>query len=194
LFSSLFAGGQDAESVFEESKVFASEGPTCTTSFTMKKYTSTRGTDTGRSFATVVLKGLADDGGLFVPESLPHIGAQDLWAWRNLSYPQLAHKIFSLFIEESEVPSEDLKELIERSYATFFVKDVVPIVPLVLHEEGKDDSAFFVAELFHGPTFSFKDFALQFLGNLFEYFLCRNERQASNGKVRHTTDFLSIKE
>lgn len=84
-------------------------------------------------------------------------------------------KIFSLYISTSEIPTDDLRALIERSYSTFRSKDVTPLVHL--HDN------IHLLELFHGPSFSFKDCALQFLGNLFEYLLARkNEGKEGNGK------------
>lgn len=103
--------------------------------------------------------GLADDGGLLIPEALPDVAAQ-LPRWRTLSYPELATEIMSRFI--GDIPVADLREIVSRSYETFDDARVVPI-----HEI----DGLHVMELFHGPTLAFKDVALQFLGNLFEYIL-----------------------
>ncbi|KAL2691378.1 hypothetical protein Neosp_001763 [[Neocosmospora] mangrovei] len=135
-------------------------------------YLSTRGGDYGLSFETVVLKGLAADGGLFLPHEIP--AAKDWESWKDLSYTDLAFQIFSLYISRSEIPADDLKAIIERSYSTFRAKEVTPLVKLQdnLH----------LLELFHGPSYSFKDCALQFLGNLFEYLLARkNEGKEGRG-------------
>ncbi|KAI0969089.1 tryptophan synthase beta subunit-like PLP-dependent enzyme [Xylaria arbuscula] len=138
-------------------------------------YLSTRGGDYGLSFETVVLKGLAADGGLFLPHQIP---AMENWQeWKDLSYPELAFRIFSLYISTDEIPSDDLKAIIERSYSTFRADDVAPLVHL-------QDNNLYLLELFHGPSYSFKDCALQFLGNLFEYFLVRRN-QGKEGKDRH---------
>lgn len=67
-----------------------------------------------------------------------------------------------LYISEREIPNDDLKDLIERSYSTFRSADVTPLKKL--------DDRLYLLELFHGPTYAFKDVALQFVGNLFEYF------------------------
>ncbi|OKL58802.1 Threonine synthase [Talaromyces atroroseus] len=139
-----------------------------------QKYLSTRGGDYGLSFETVVLKGLAADGGLFLPHQVPI--AEDWQSWKDLSYKELAFKIFSLYISSSEVPPDDLKAIIDRSYSTFRSDDVVPLVHL------QDD--LYLLELFHGPSYSFKDCALQFLGNLFEYFLVRKNK-GKEGKDRY---------
>ncbi|KAJ9293080.1 hypothetical protein DTO271G3_8215 [Paecilomyces variotii] len=138
-------------------------------------YHSTRGGDYGLSFETVVLKGLAADGGLFLPHEIPT--EVDWRSWSDLSYTDLAFQIFSLYISRSEIPADDLKGIIDRSYSTFRAKDVAPLVHL-------KDNSLYLLELFHGPSYSFKDCALQFLGNLFEYFLTR-KNHGKEGKDRH---------
>ncbi|RAK96149.1 threonine synthase THR4 [Aspergillus ibericus CBS 121593] len=143
-----------------------------------QKYLSTRGGSYGLSFEEVVLKGLASDGGLFIPEEIPTLPASWESEWRDLSFEELAFKIMSLYISESEIPHDDLKDIINRSYATFRHPERTPIVEL----DGKRN--LYLLELFHGPTFAFKDVALQNLGNLFEYFLVR-KNQGKEGKDRH---------
>ncbi|KAF9886939.1 threonine synthase [Aspergillus nanangensis] len=140
-----------------------------------QKYLSTRGGDYGLSFEDVVLKGLAADGGLFLPHQVPI--AKDWQSWKDLSYADLAFQIFSLYISPSEIPPNDLKAIIDRSYSTFRADEVVPLVHL-------QDDNLYLLELFHGPSYSFKDCALQFLGNLFEYLLVR-KNQGKEGKDRH---------
>ncbi|GJN85053.1 threonine synthase [Purpureocillium lilacinum] len=140
-----------------------------------QRYLSTRGEDYGLSFEEVVLKGLATDGGLYIPEAIPD--ASSSWqSWKDLSYPELALEILSLYISPSEIPRADLKDVVDRSYSTFRSKDTTPLV----HLQDKQ----YLLELFHGPTFAFKDVALQFLGNLFEYFLVRKNK-GKTGKDRH---------
>jgi len=124
------------------------------------KYISTRGGVAPIGFTDAILMGLADDGGLLVPERLPELSADTLAAWRKLSYPELALELLALFMEE-DIPRDELKRLVDASYATFRDPQVTPVVKL------RDD--LHVLELFHGPTFAFKDVALQFLGNLYEY-------------------------
>ncbi|KAI0517673.1 tryptophan synthase beta subunit-like PLP-dependent enzyme [Xylaria bambusicola] len=140
-----------------------------------QSYLSTRGGDYGLSFETVVLKGLAADGGLFLPHQIPRV--ENWQEWKDLSYTELAFRIFSLFISTDEIPSDDLKAIIERSYSTFRADNVAPLIHL-------QDNNLYLLELFHGPSYSFKDCALQFLGNLFEYFLVRRN-QGKEGKDRH---------
>ncbi len=124
------------------------------------KYISTRGGISPISFKQAVMMGLATDGGLLLPQSIPQIAEETVAVWRGLSYPDLAHGVLSLFIDD--MPPEDLKELIDRSYATFAHPEITPLV-------AKGDVH--ILELFHGPTLAFKDVALQFLGNVFEYLL-----------------------
>ena len=121
--------------------------------------------------------GLASDGGLMIPAHLPRLPQDWEIAWSSLSFPELALEIYSLFISSSEISRSDLKTLIDKSYSTFRVPDVAP-----LRRTGERE---YVLELFHGPTFAFKDVALQFLGNLFEYFLSRrNSNKAQDAKDR----------
>ncbi len=121
------------------------------------RYRSTRGGVRDLSFTEAFLMGLATDGGLIVPEKIPKA---DLSALKKLDYKDLAFEIFKLFIDD--IPLDDLKELVQKSYSAFDTEEVTPVV--------KKDGVY-ILELFHGPTFAFKDVALQFLGNLFEYVL-----------------------
>jgi threonine synthase len=124
------------------------------------KYISTRGQITPVSFKDAVMMGLATDGGLLLPERIPTLSPATLDAWRELSYQQLAFELISLYA--TDIPADDLKDLIDRSYATFDNREITPVV----HEDGV-----YILELFHGPTLAFKDVALQLLGNLFAYLL-----------------------
>ena len=126
------------------------------------RYKSTRGGVTDVSFKDAVIMGLAHDGGLLLPESIPDV-APLLDSWVDLSYQQLAHEVMSCFVDDIE--DEILKEIIERSYSTFKHSDVTPV---------RRVGEVHILELFHGPTLAFKDVALQFLGNVFEHIL--NER------------------
>lgn len=125
----------------------------------------------------MILKGLASDGGLFIPEEIPSLPSNWQDDWRDLSFEELAFHIFSLFISPAEIPSPALKEIIHNSYSTFRVPNIAPTISL------DDDKRIYLLELFHGPTFAFKDVALQFLGNLFEYFLVRRN-EGKTGKDR----------
>ena len=127
------------------------------------KYVSTRGGIEPLGFQDAVMMGLADDGGLIVPQSIPDVSDR-LADWAGLDYPELAFEVIRLFT--ADIPSDDLRGLISRSYVDVFDSDpeVAPISTV---------GDLFVMELWHGPTMSFKDVALQLLGNLFEYILSK---------------------
>ncbi|MDO8946249.1 MAG: threonine synthase [Desulfocapsaceae bacterium] len=128
------------------------------------QYISTRGGINPIPFTEAVMMGLAEDGGLLLPRTIPRIGSETYASWQDLSYPELAFEVMSRFIDD--IPNSDLRELINRSYATFDHAEVTPLI----HQ-----GTLHILELFHGPTFAFKDVALQFLGNLFEYLLKKND-------------------
>jgi len=130
------------------------------------------------SFEDVVLKGLAADGGLFHPETIPNVRDCHL-EWKDLSFPDLAFQIMRLYIDPAEISDHDLKPIVDNSYSTFRHPSVVPIVTF------SRSSNLHLLELFHGPTYAFKDVALQFLGNLFEFFLVRKNEMLSSGQRRH---------
>ncbi len=128
------------------------------------QYLSTRGGIAPISFSQAVMMGLATDGGLLLPRNIPKIGADTFNSWQELSYSELAFEIMSRFIDD--IPSSDLRDLINRSYSSFASREVTPLV----HQ-----GPLHILELFHGPTLAFKDVALQFLGNLFEYLLVKDQ-------------------
>ncbi|KAL8934393.1 MAG: hypothetical protein Q9216_005937, partial [Gyalolechia sp. 2 TL-2023] len=146
-----------------------------------QRYFSTRGGSYDLSFEDVILRGLASDGGLFIPEEIPSLPSNWQNDWCDLTFQELAFKIFSLFISPAEIPPSALKDIIHNSYSTFRVPDVAPTVTL------DGDKKIYLLELFHGPTFAFKDVALQFLGNLFEYFLVRKNKGKSGKDRSHLT-------
>jgi len=119
------------------------------------------------SFEDVLLAGLAEDGGLFVPESLPKLDTEALRALAGLPYPELAARIMALFAGESFSPAE-LRQLTEAAYGTFDHAAVAPLVQL--------DERLWLLELFHGPTLAFKDLALQLIGRLFDAVLARRHQ------------------
>jgi threonine synthase len=124
------------------------------------KYISTRGGIDPVSFKEAVMMGLATDGGLLLPRTIPRVSRETLNDWRALPYRELAFQVISLFCDD--IPPADLKQLINRSYDSFDHEEITPTM-----EKG----GVHILELFHGPTLAFKDVALQFLGNLFEYLL-----------------------
>jgi len=132
------------------------------------KYISTRGGGQPKSFEEVILTGLAPDGGLYVPAQLPHFSRQEIASWSSLSYQELALKIISPFVDGA-IPEHDLEKIIAKSYSTFRHDDIAPLV-----KTGDNE---WILELFHGPTLAFKDFALQFLGNLLDYTLEKRQQK-----------------
>src|SRR3954451_23407110 len=114
------------------------------------RYISTRGQTQSFGFSDAVATGLAPDGGLFLPETLPSF-AKDLSRFEALSYPELCFEFLKVFA--TDIPPETLRTIVAKSYTTFSRPEIAPLVRLSdnLH----------VLELFHGPTLAFKDFALQ---------------------------------
>lgn len=129
------------------------------------KYISTRGGVNAVEFSDILLEGLARDGGLALPESMPQVSAETLEQWRSLSYADLAAEVLSLFI--TDIPKADLLALCRKTYAeqTFKSADIVPLKKL--------DEQISLVGLSEGPTLAFKDMAMQFLGHVFEYVLAK---------------------
>ncbi|TFK31723.1 tryptophan synthase beta subunit-like PLP-dependent enzyme [Crucibulum laeve] len=144
------------------------------------KYFSTRGGDQKLSFEETVLAGLAPNGGLYIPETIPSLPADWRTKWSSYSFIDLSVAILSLYISSEEISHDELRSLVEKSYKTFRHPEVTPLKKL--------NDKMFVLELFHGPTFAFKDVALQLLGNLFEFFLLRrNAKKAAGEKPEKLT-------
>ena len=124
------------------------------------RYISTRGQTAPLSFSDAVATGLAPDGGLFLPETLPRFDAAQLARFDSLKndYAALCFEFLRFFA--TDIPGETLRALIAKSHTTFSVPEIAPLRQL--------SPELFVLELFHGPTLAFKDFALQVLGNLYE--------------------------
>ena len=131
------------------------------------KYVSTRDNSKEYSFEEVFIKGLADDGGLYVPTSLKKFSSDELSDLKNLNYNDLSTEIINLF-SSNFISKKDLSELIKKSYSTFREKEVIKISNL---------GDLKLLELFHGPTLAFKDVAMQFIGNLYEYYLSKNDKK-----------------
>jgi threonine synthase len=123
------------------------------------KFVSTRGQADPVSFTEAVAIGLAPDGGLYLPQKLPAIGPH-LAKWESLGFADLAFEFLQLFATDIEPAA--LRTIVRKTYGTFGQADT--LAPL-----RRLDDKVYVLELFHGPTLAFKDFALQLLGNLYEY-------------------------
>ncbi|TPX46232.1 hypothetical protein SeMB42_g03786 [Synchytrium endobioticum] len=152
------------------------------------RFKSTRSSDPNTptiSFEAAVFQGLAPDGGLYIPDTIPQLSLHQILAWQHNSFPEVAFNILSLYIAPEEIPPPDLRAILRKSFSSFSHPDVVPLVklPPIAHPNLDEDERMYALELFHGPTFAFKDVALQVLGNLFEYFLLRKtSRCSTSGK------------
>jgi threonine synthase len=135
------------------------------------KYVSTRGADAEqpKSFCEILLAGLATDGGLYLPQAYPSLSADELAVMRTLSYPELAFNIISRFVDD--IPAAALNDIIDRTYTaeTFGSEEITPLVTL--------SPGLHLLKCSNGPTLAFKDIAMQWLGNLFEYVLAQDERE-----------------
>lgn len=148
------------------------------------RYISTRGHAPILGFEEVVLAGLANDGGLYVPESVPGIPLSRQREWAKLSYPALAYEVMRPFVGDA-LDARTLSRLIDEAYATFRHPEVAPLVAMA--------PGHYVLELFHGPTLAFKDVALQFLGRLLDHFLTqRGERALVLGATSGDTGSAAI--
>ncbi len=130
-------------------------------------YVSTRGVARHLDYSDVTLAGLASDGGLYVPASWPRLSSAEIKQFRGLSYAELATEILSLF-SDKDVDKSAISKLTTTAYGNFNHSAIAPLKQL--------DSSLYVMELFHGPTLAFKDFALQYLGQLFNYLLTNRKQ------------------
>ena len=131
------------------------------------KYISTRDSSKEYSFEEVFIKGLADDGGLFIPKALKEYSKEELKNLSTLNYQDLAKKIIFPFIGDF-MSKNELSDIVDKSYSVFRKNNVVNLI-----EIGNTK----VLELFHGPTLAFKDIAMQLLGNLYEHYLKKNNKK-----------------
>lgn len=141
------------------------------------RYVSTRNSAVQVDFEKVVLSGVAEDGGLFVPLQLPLFESQDIANWSTLSYDELAYRVISPFVGEA-IAEADLKRLLKEAGSQFSHRSLAP-----LHQVDRNE---WVLELFHGPTRSSKDFAAQLQARLVQHFLRKRGRSgvvigATNG-------------
>ncbi len=138
------------------------------------KYISTRGAgsapdDSPKSFCDILLEGLAPDGGLFLPQAYPVLSEEELASWRPLGYADLAYQIISRFA--GDIPADDLKAILAKTYTSkvFGSADITPLKTL--------EPGLHLLQCSNGPTLAFKDIAMQFLGNLFEYVLAKRSAE-----------------
>ena len=141
------------------------------------RYVSTRNSAVQVDFENVVLSGVAEDGGLFVPLQLPLFESQDIANWSTLSHDELVYRVISPFVGEA-IAEADLKRLLKEAGSQFSHRSLAP-----LHQVDRNE---WVLELFHGPTRSSKDFAAQLQARLVQHFLRKRGRSgvvigATNG-------------
>ena len=134
------------------------------------RYISTRGEAPARDFTDVLLRGLAEDGGLFMPVSWPHFGPSEWRMMRGLPYAELAARVMQPFVGGS-IPFGVLRTICQQAYAGFSHPAVVPLIQL--------ETGLFTQELFHGPTLAFKDLAMQVLGRLFDHVLTERDQRVT---------------
>lgn len=150
----------------------------------MMRYVSTRGQSEALDFEGVLLRGLAPDGGLYVPETLPKFSAEQLHSMAKLPYAELALEVTWPFVE-GFMPKDEYAALIKETYAEFHHPAVAPLKQL--------DGKLWLLEQFHGPTLAFKDFALQLLGRLLNLALARKgERGVVMGATSGDTGSAAI--
>lgn len=126
------------------------------------RYFSTRGEAPVLGFSDVLLQGLARDGGLYLPETWPEFDAEKIASFAGRPYADVAFEVIQPFVG-NEIPSNELRKMIDESYAGFRHEAVTPLVQIAPNA--------FVLELFHGPTLAFKDVAMQLLGRMMDYVL-----------------------
>ncbi|MCZ6590825.1 MAG: threonine synthase [Alphaproteobacteria bacterium] len=133
------------------------------------RYISTRGAAPALGFEDVVLTGLARDGGLYIPKQWSPVSPGDIRAFAGANYADTAYRVMRPYIEEACIGDAALRTLIGETYGVFDDAAVAPLRQL--------DGETWLLELFHGPTLAFKDFALQFLGRMFEHILAKHDRR-----------------
>lgn len=134
------------------------------------QYISTRGKAETLNFKQVLLCGLANDGGLYVPDTFPYFDKEALLKLQSCSYTQLAKTLLYPFVEGS-ISKSKFEQIIDEAYAEFNHKAICPIV--------QTDNNEFILELFHGPTLAFKDIAMQLLARLMDHFLTEDNTKAT---------------
>ncbi|MDT0682386.1 threonine synthase [Roseicyclus sp. F158] len=148
------------------------------------RYVSTRGTAPILGFEDALLTGLARDGGLYVPQSVPHMDAHEIAALAGLPYEEVAFQVIRPFIGD-DFSEDELRGAISRAYSVFAHPARAPLVQVAPQH--------FVLELFHGPTLAFKDFAMQLIGQLFQIAMKkRGERVTIVGATSGDTGSAAI--
>ncbi len=148
------------------------------------KYNSTRGNSPALAFDDVLLAGLADDGGLYVPSQWPEFGPSELRAMAGLDYPEIACRVIRPFVDGT-IPDDHLVRMVADTYRDFGHPAIAPLRQLGANT--------WLMELFHGPTLAFKDYALQLVGRMFDDILARRcERVTIVGATSGDTGSAAI--
>jgi len=134
------------------------------------RYISTRGKAPALAFDDVLLAGLAEDGGLYLPETWPQFSAAEMRSMRGLSYSDLAVRVMTPFVGD-RIAEADFARIVHDTYDNFGHQAVAPL--------RQYDTNLWVQELFHGPTLAFKDVAMQLLGRLFDHVLTKRGEQVT---------------
>ena len=132
------------------------------------KYCSTRNSKLNKTFDEIIIEGLAPDGGLYMPKSWPKININEITSDKNISYNELVTIILEQFVGDT-IKNTELQQIAKKTYREFTHNKIAPLVKL------KDNK--YILELFHGPTYAFKDYPLQMLGNLFQYYLKKEDKK-----------------
>ena len=150
------------------------------------KYLSTRNSNLDLSFFEILFQGLSKDGGLFLPHEWP---ALDINSLKGKTYEELAIEVIHPYVSV-EISKNDLKKIIDESYKNFSNPKIAPVTTI--------DQNKYILELFYGPTFAFKDYALQFLGNLFTYALPKASKKLTvldgslQSKERDVPEYIQL--
>ena len=128
-------------------------------------YKSTRGKARELGFKDVIFEGLASDGGLYVPSSWPVLDSKLIESFSDMSYQEIAYNVFKPYLDDT-ISEDNLKEIIHHSYKNFTNNEITPLRKINNNE--------YLLELFHGPTYAFKDIAMQFISRIMDYYLTRD--------------------
>ena len=131
------------------------------------KYISTRGNAPKLSFKDVVFEGLASDGGLYIPESWPSLSKEMIDSFASMTYQEIAYEVILPYVDSS-LTEKDLKDIIDKSYCGFDNPEITPLKRL--------NNEHYLLELYHGPTYAFKDLAMQFISQLMDFYLKENSQ------------------
>lgn len=146
-------------------------------------YVSTRGSAGTTSFRSVVLSGIASDGGLYVPQSLPHFASEEIASWSWLPFDELAYQVISPFVGD-DLESSILRALLKDCYQSFGHRAVAP-----LQQIGQNE---WVLQLHHGPTQASKDFAAQLQSRLVQHLLTPSGQAIVIGATNGDTGLAAI--